>query len=134
MIFGIGADIVSIPRIQAMLDKRGDKIAKKILSKTELIGFNKSVKPAAFLAKRFAAKEATAKALGTGFRDGLNLSHISVQNNELGRPGLIFEHRAEKLLSELNVGRSFISLSDEENYAIAYVTLMEKEDDILSDN
>ena len=45
MIFGIGADIVSIPRIQAMLDKRGDKIAKKILSKTELIGFNKSIKP-----------------------------------------------------------------------------------------
>ena len=57
-----------------------------------------------------------------------------MQNNELGRPELIFEHRAEKLLSELNVGRSFISLSDEENYAIAYVTLMEKEDDILSDN
>ena len=134
MIFGIGADIVSIPRIQAMLDKRGEKVVKKILSETEIISFKKSANPAAFLAKRFAAKEATAKALGTGFRDGLNLSHISVQNNQLGRPELIFEHRANELLSELKVGRSFISLSDEENYAIAYVTLMEKEDDILSDN
>jgi len=132
MIFGIGADIVSIPRIQAMLDKRGEKVVKKILSETEIISFKKSVNPAAFLAKRFAAKEATAKALGTGFRDGLNLSHISVQNNQLGRPELIFKHRANELLSELKVG--FISLSDEENYAIAYVTLMEKEDDILSDN
>ena len=126
MIFGIGADIVNISRIQAMLDRRGEKLAQKILSETELLIFKKSAKPAAFLAKRFAAKEATAKALGTGFRDGLNLSHISVQNNQLGRPELVFEHRAVELLFELKIGRSFISLSDEENYAIAYVTLMEK--------
>jgi holo-[acyl-carrier protein] synthase len=134
MIFGIGTDIVSIPRMQALLDKQGDKIAKKILSETELVSFKKAVKPAAFLAKRFAAKEATAKALGTGFRDGLSLSHISVHNNQLGRPELFFEHRADELLSELKIGRSFLSLSDEEQYAIAYVTLMEKTDDIVSDN
>jgi len=131
MIFGVGTDIVSIPRMQTLLDKQGDKIAKRILSETELVSFKKAVKPAAFLAKRFAAKEATAKALGTGFRDGLSLSHISVQNNQLGRPELIFEHRANELLSELKIGRSFLSLSDEEQYAIAYVTLMEKINDIV---
>jgi holo-[acyl-carrier protein] synthase len=134
MIFGVGTDIVSIPRMQALLDKQGDKIAKRILSETELASFKKAIKPAAFLAKRFAAKEATAKALGTGFRNGLSLSHIIVQNNQLGRPELIFEHRADELLSELKIGRSFLSLSDEEQYAIAYVTLMEQTDDIVSDN
>ena len=131
MIFGVGTDIVSIPRMQTLLDKQGDKIAKRILSETELVSFKKAVKPAAFLAKRFSAKEATAKALGTGFRDGLSLSHISVQNNQLGRPELIFEHRANELLSELKIGRSFLSLSDEEQYASAYVTLMEKINDIV---
>lgn len=134
MIFGVGTDIVSIPRMQTLLDKQGDKIAKRILSEAELVSFKKAIKPAAFLAKRFAAKEATAKALGTGFRDGLNLSHISVQNNQLGRPELIFEYRANELLSELKVGRSFLSLSDEEQYAIAYVTLMEKKNDTIPDN
>ena len=134
MIFGVGTDIVSIPRIQALLDRQGDKIAERILSQAEFDCFKQAVKPAAFLAKRFAAKEATAKALGTGFRDGLSLSHISVQNNQLGRPELVFEHRADELLSELHIGRSFLSLSDEEQYAIAYVTLMEKTNDIVSNN
>jgi len=126
MIFGIGTDIVSIPRIQALLDRQGDKIAERILSLAEFDDFKRAIKPAAFLAKRFAAKEATAKALGTGFRDGLSLRHISVQNNQLGRPELVFEQRADELLSELHIGRGFLSLSDEDQYAIAYVTLMEK--------
>ena len=134
MIFGIGTDIVSIARMQALLDKHDDKIAQRILSDAEFESFTKAVNPAAFLAKRFAAKEATAKALGTGFRDGLSLKHSSVHNNQLGRPELIFEQRAEALLSELGIGRSFISLSDEEQYALAYVTLMEQTDDIVLDN
>jgi len=134
MIFGIGTDIVSISRMKALLEKQGDKIAQRILSEAEFEGFKQAIIPAAFLAKRFAAKEAAAKALGTGFRDGLSLKHISVQNNQLGRPELIFEHRAAVLLSELRIGRSFISLSDEDHYAIAYVTLMEQTDDNVSNN
>ena len=134
MIFGVGTDIVSISRIQAMLDRQGDKVAQRILSQAEFEEFKRAIKPAAFLAKRFAAKEATAKALGTGFRNGLSLGHISVKNNSLGRPELIFEHRADELLSELHIGRSFLSLSDEVEYAIAYVTLMERIDDIIPNN
>jgi len=126
MIFGIGTDLVHIPRMQDLLDKHGDKIAERILSQAELEGFQDSNNQAAFLAKRFAAKEATAKALGTGFRDGLSLRHIEVSNDDNGKPELHFLQRGLKLLSELNIGRTMISLSDEKEYAIAFVTLMER--------
>lgn len=125
MIFGIGTDLVHIPRIQALLEKHGDKIAMRMLSEMEFLGFQKSTNKAAFLAKRFAAKEATAKALGTGFRDGLSLRHIEVSNNEHGKPQLHFQMRGLELVTELNIGRAMISLSDEKDYAIAFVTLME---------
>lgn len=127
MIFGIGTDLVHIPRIQTMLDKHGDKAALKILSDTEFSAFQQAVNQAAFLAKRFAAKEATAKALGTGFRDGLSLRHISVSNNEQGKPELHFLERGQNLADELHISRSMISLSDDGDYALAYVTLLEQE-------
>jgi holo-[acyl-carrier protein] synthase len=127
MIFGIGTDLVHIPRMQLLLDKHGDKIAHRILSDSEFASFQQANKPAAFLAKRFAAKEATAKALGTGFRDGLSLRHIAVSNNEYGKPELTFYERGQKLLDELSIGRSLLSLSDELEYAIAYVILMERQ-------
>ena len=126
MIFGIGTDLVHIPRMQILLDKHDDKIAQRILTDAEFAQFQKSNKPAAFLAKRFAAKEATAKALGTGFRDGLSLRHIEVNNDSKGKPTLTFFQRGLALLDELNIGQSMISLSDEGDYAIAYVVLMEK--------
>ncbi len=128
MISGIGTDIVHIPRMQSLLDKHGDKIAKRILSDDEFSHFKQAANQAAFLAKRFAAKEATSKAIGTGFRDGLSLRHISVKNNHMGRPELSFEQRAKLLLDELNIGKAFLSLSDEQDYAIAFVTLMERTD------
>ena len=127
MIFGIGTDLVHIPRITALLTKHGDKIAQRILSDTEFKQFQQANNQANFLAKRFAAKEATAKALGTGFRDGLSLRHIEVNNNENGKPILKFHQRGQALLTELNIGRAMISLSDEHEYAMAFVTLMEGE-------
>jgi len=126
MIFGIGTDLVHIPRIQTLLDKHGDKIASRILSNTEFEAFVQAKNQAGFLAKRFAAKEAAAKALGTGFRDGLSLRHIEVSNNDHGKPELKFLERGRELLAELNIGRSMISLSDEQDYAVAFVTLMER--------
>lgn len=126
MIFGIGTDLVHIPRMQVLLDKHGNKIAQRILSDTEYESFQQALKPASFLAKRFAAKEATAKALGTGFRDGLSLRDISVSNNVDGKPELSFYKRGQALLDELNIGRSLLSLSDESEYATAYVILMER--------
>lgn len=123
MIFGIGTDLVHIPRMQNLLDKHGDRIAERILSDKEFAEFKLQLKPAAFLAKRFAAKEAAAKALGTGFRDGLSLRHIVVGNNALGKPELTFEAVGQKLLEELKIGRCLLSLSDDHDYACAYVIL-----------
>jgi len=126
MMFGIGTDLVHIPRMQALLDKHGDKIALRILSETEYLAFQQAKNQAGFLAKRFAAKEATAKALGTGFRDGLSLRHIEVSNDKNGKPEVQFLERGLELTAELNIGRSMISLSDEKDYAIAFVSLMER--------
>lgn len=125
MIFGIGTDLVHIPRMQELLDKHDDKIALRILSDTEFSEFQQATNQAAFLAKRFAAKEATAKALGTGFRDGLSLRHIEVVNNEMGKPELSFYKQGQTLIEQYNISRSLLSLSDEKDYALAYVTLME---------
>lgn len=123
MIVGIGTDIVHISRMQALLDKHADKIAQRILSEDEFAQFKKAVHAAAFLAKRFAAKEAAAKALGTGFRDGLSLQHIAVTNNEQGKPELSFNGQGLSCIQQRQVSRSFLSLSDDGDYAIAYVIL-----------
>lgn len=126
MIVGIGTDLVHIPRMQILLDKYDEKIAQRILSDSEFLDFQQTPRPAAFLAKRFAAKEATAKAFGTGFRDGLSLRDISVSNNTHGKPELNFYKQGQSLVEELNIGRCFLSLSDESEYATAYVILMER--------
>ena len=125
MIFGIGTDLVHIPRMQELLDKHDDKIALRILSDTEFSEFQRTTNQAAFLAKRFAAKEAAAKALGTGFRDGLSLRHIEVVNNEKGKPELSFYKQGQTLIEQHNISRSLLSLSDEKDYALAFVTLIE---------
>lgn len=123
MISGIGTDLVFIPRIQQLLDKFGDKAAQKILNDSEFADFRQASRPVAFLAKRFAAKEAAAKAFGCGFRDGLSLKHISVVNDALGKPQLMLTGKASELASQRAISRSHLSLSDDGDYAIAYVVL-----------
>lgn len=123
MILGVGTDIVSVERCEEMLNRQGRRIAERILTSHELAGFDAAARPAAFLAKRFAAKEAAAKAFGTGFRDGLSLQHIEVGNNAVGAPLLRFNGRAEQLCRELHVCAGHLSLSDEQQYAVAFVTL-----------
>ena len=83
-----------------------------------------SAKKEAYLAKRFAAKEATAKALGTGFRNGLSMKHIAVCHDEMGRPMLEFSGKAEELLRKRSIAGSFVSLADERENALAFVTLV----------
>jgi holo-[acyl-carrier protein] synthase len=123
VIFGIGTDIVSVMRIHAALERHGRRFAERILAPSELAGFNDTVKPAHFLAKRFAAKEAAAKAFGTGFRDGLAMADIAVSHDSLGKPVLAFSGRAKRLCEELGIGEHFLSISDEKEHAIAFVTL-----------
>lgn len=126
MIYGIGTDIVSVQRISAGLSRYGDRFARRILGETELAGFCGATSQAHYLAKRFAAKEATVKALGTGFRDGLALSQITVNHDPLGKPTLEFSGKALTLVRQLGIEAAHLSLADEKEYAIAFVTLMVK--------
>ena len=120
MIYGIGTDICDVQRVDKLYKKFGQRFAGKILSAEE-----KELLPvtgrAGWLAKRFAAKEAFAKALGTGFRDGLNLSDFGVLNNSKGAPEAFLTANAkQKLPTEAKV---HISLSDEKGYAMAFVVI-----------
>lgn len=124
MIYGIGTDIVDITRIAAIHEQHGDRFARRILTARELLEYTHAALPVKYLAKRFAAKEAAAKAMGVGFRDGLWLSHIGVSNDALGKPELYFETKAQEILTRLGIGQTFISLADEKFYAIAYVVML----------
>lgn len=124
MIFGIGTDIVRVSRMQSNLDKHGDRFVERILSVNEIEDYNKVPKKAHFLAKRFAAKEAISKAMGLGFSNGLSLTKIEIAHDENGKPIMGYLGSALKLKDELGIGESYISLSDEDEYAIAFVTLM----------
>ncbi len=127
MIFGIGTDIVAVPRMARSLERYGRRFAERILAPNELLAFDNHPLPAHFLAKRFAAKEAAAKALGTGFADGLTLRDIAVGHDPRGRPLLNFSDRAMRLAERLGAGEAFLSLSDEKRYAVAFVTLLRRE-------
>jgi len=124
VIIGIGTDIVRVSRMARNLERYGDKFAIRILTPNEFSEFSRHKRPANFLARRFAAKEATAKAMGCGFRDGLMLSHIGIEHNELGKPILEYYNNAIDVCSRLNVVESHISISDEDEYAVAFVTLL----------
>lgn len=124
MIYGIGTDIVHVTRMKKNLEKYGDKFAKRILTDSEFSEFENKNDQAAFLAKRFAAKEATAKAMGTGFSQGLSLHHIGVRHDEIGKPILEFLGAAELFIQKQQIKQSHLSLADERDYAVAFVTLV----------
>ncbi len=123
MIYGIGTDIVSVERMRNNIERHGKRFAERILSDEELQDFAEVVNHAHFLAKRFAAKEAVAKAMGTGFIDGLSLREISVSHDGLGKPVLKFTGKAEEFILREGIHSSYISLADEVDYAVAFVTL-----------
>jgi holo-[acyl-carrier protein] synthase len=126
MIYGIGTDIVNIARIEKSLAKFGDIFAKKILSEKEMAVFAiKKDNQASYLAKRFAAKEAFAKALGTGFRGEISLKHVEILNDELGKPSLCISGAAQKTLQKLAGDKAnlHLSLSDDYPTAIAFVVI-----------
>jgi holo-[acyl-carrier protein] synthase len=123
MIVGIGTDIVSVSRMTSNLQQYGEKFAHKILTDAEFADFQQAPSQAHFLAKRFAAKEATAKALGTGFSQGLSLKHIGVTHDNNGKPLLEYFERAKELVAELGIEQSNISIADEAEHAVAFVTL-----------
>ena len=123
MIIGIGTDIVAVARIEAASARHGAAFAARILSAQELAEYATQAHPARFLSKRFAAKEALAKATGLGLRHPVGLHSISVGHDELGKPVFRFDEELSALLSSLGVVRCHLSLSDERDTAIAFVIL-----------
>lgn len=128
MLKGIGTDIVQVSRIRASLDRHGDSFAERLLTADEFAEFKLSTQKAHFLAKRFAAKEAVSKAFGTGFREGLWFSDIEVCHTELGGPFLKYSGKALQHIEAQQVSQSFISISDEKDYAVAFVILVSRVD------
>jgi holo-[acyl-carrier protein] synthase len=123
MIYGVGTDVVEIGRIEKALSRFGDRFAKRILCEPELRRFAAHRQPAAYLAKRFAAKEAFTKALGTGIHAPANWHGVWVRNLPSGKPVLEFSDPLKQLLSHRGVGPSHLSLTDERGVAMATVIL-----------
>lgn len=123
MIFGIGTDIVRVARIEQDIARYGERFAARILTDGELAEYRRQANKAGFLARRFAAKEAAAKAMGTGFRDGMTLRDIGVAHDGNGRPRLEFSGRAAAFIAERRIARAHVSLADELDHAVAFVTL-----------
>ncbi|GAB4166111.1 MAG: holo-ACP synthase [Rhodocyclaceae bacterium] len=122
MIAGIGADLVSIERMRRLLARHGARAASRILAPGELEGYERAADPAAFLAKRFAAKEAFAKALGSGMRWPVALRSMAVAHDALGRPSLECSGELRALLRKRGLA-SHLSLSDEAGLALAFVVI-----------
>ena len=127
MIAGIGIDIVEHKRITRIHDRYREKFAQRILDKAEMKDYQNASAKVKLLAKRFAAKEAASKALGTGFSMGITLNMIRIHHDDNGKPLLELHDRAAERARRLGVVAQLLSISDEENYSIAMVVL-EKND------
>ncbi|TQQ56647.1 holo-ACP synthase [Vibrio cholerae] len=123
MIVGLGTDIAEIERVEKALARSGESFARRILSDVEFEQFQSLKQQARFLAKRFAAKEAASKALGTGIAQGVTFQDFTINNNELGKPLLALNGKAAQLATQLGVCSIHLSISDERHYAMATVIL-----------
>ena len=120
MIFGVGTDIVTIARIAAAWDRWGDRFAARILTAHERASLADAHEPARFLARRFAAKEAMAKALGTGFAHGISPRLLGVVADAWGKPQVALEPAAAAIAARLGAGDGFGSIADEAETVIAF--------------
>jgi holo-[acyl-carrier protein] synthase len=123
MIYGIGTDLVEVARIEDSLERFGDHFALRVLSEREMQEFHLSNTKARFLAKRFAAKEAFAKALGTGIRKPAIFENIGVAHDDLGKPVFDLADELQVCLDEKGIVFAHLTISDEKAFATAFVVL-----------
>jgi holo-[acyl-carrier protein] synthase len=126
MLLGAGIDIVEVQRIKDIIDRRGDRFIEKILNTQELEELNSVTNTVAFVAKRFAVKEAAAKALGTGIGKQLSFTDMYVEHDELGKPLLKFTQECSTRLN-LKDKCSLLTIADERAYAVAHVLFFAKD-------
>lgn len=122
MIYGIGTDIVAVARMASFWQRHGERALNKLLAPVERPDCLASKHPERFLAKRFAAKEALGKALGTGIRSPLLLTAIAVTHDALGKPAFDLAPELAAYLAERGLA-AHLSLSDERDYALAFVVV-----------
>ena len=126
-ILGIGVDIVENSRIGKSLKNK--LFIKRIFSNSEILIANKIKDKKNYYSKRFAAKEAFAKSIGTGFRDDFNFKDLSIINDKLGKPSFVINEKIKKIIKKQFKTTSFnffLSISDEKKYSIAYVILQKR--------
>ena len=130
MIYGIGTDIVSIERIQNILNKNRDGFINRVLTEHEKALFANKADSAAFCAKRFAAKEAFSKALGTGIGRIVSFKDLTVRSNEHGKPYFMPSEKLRLYLQEKGIKHGHLSISDESQNALAFVVLETLDDSV----
>ena len=123
MILGIGADVVEVSRVAKLLERYGERFARRVLTPNEWEGFRVSPNREVFLASRFAAKEAYAKAFGTGLRAPVLLTSIGVTHDASGRPLLQLGPELQALSDDRGVSGQHITLTHERSIACAVVVL-----------
>ncbi len=126
MTIAIGTDIVEIERIGQAWSRQGERLVQRILVASEqgkFASFNSDELKIAFLAKRWCAKEAIAKALGTGIAKGVGFQEIEISHDNLGAPVVVLHDGAQARLHFLGASKALVSLSDERHYAVAFCTL-----------
>ena len=124
MSIAIGTDIVELERIAEILERQGERFVDRILSADEKLQYQGHSDGVAFVAKRFAAKEAIAKALGTGIGHGVSFQDMVIRNDSRGAPSAELSNGAAEVMKELGGTKMLISLSDERHYALAYAVLV----------
>ena len=126
-IFGIGVDLVKNQRIKQLIKKKG--FIEKIFSKKEIFYSQKTSNKVNFFAKRFAAKEAFSKALGTGLRGGISFKNIEILNDKMGKPYYYNSNNIKRIIYNRFKIKSydlFLSISDETDYSVAFTVIQKK--------
>ena len=125
-IFGIGIDIINIKRMEKSLKQHGNKFKNNIFSKNEITYCEKKKNSGAFYAKRFAAKEALSKALGTGIRRDIKFKDIEIRNDSYGKPSIRLKGAVDEYLKKKIKRKKYdihLSLSDDKPWAQATVII-----------
>lgn len=123
MIVGIGVDIAETARVQRLAERFGERFMQRILTDDERLEFDRRNRPGDYLASRFAAKEALAKALGTGIGKRFGFHSAQIDHDGAGKPVVTFLESADGLVKDLGITSVLISLSDERHYVVAMVVL-----------
>lgn len=123
MIAGVGIDLVAVARIERLHARYGERFARRLLAGCEWRDYQAARNPVHLLAKRFAAKEAAAKALGTGIARGIRFNDLWTDHDAAGAPALHWGGKARERAEELGIVHAHLSLSDERDHVVACVVL-----------